>query len=163
MRGSVFSAFRAWQQKSSTTPSLPPTSLKQNTETATLYDTIWHYFALFRLKTCYWSWPPKLTLSSPYMHSCLLNLVAWTPRVSLRLQIRLTNKLVKLMCFMAIGLSRQWCSLPTADAFINPSPGLCCLFHKTLHHFSIGFFFRKPVVTCFFAGVILPYDMGTTC
>ena len=43
-----------------TTPSLPPTPLEENTEIATLYDTIWHYFARFRLKTCYCSWPPNI-------------------------------------------------------------------------------------------------------
>ena len=32
---------------------------KENTEIATLHDTMWHYFVRFRLKICYCSWPPK--------------------------------------------------------------------------------------------------------
>ena len=35
----------------------PPT---ENTEIATLCDTMRHYFARFRLKICYCSWPPKV-------------------------------------------------------------------------------------------------------
>ena len=41
-----------------TTPSLPPTP-EENTAIATLHNTMRHYFARFRLKICFCSWPPK--------------------------------------------------------------------------------------------------------
>ena len=72
--GSVFSAFWAWQNLCScpmfrTQPPLsflqPP---KENTEIATLHNAMWHYFARFRLKICYYSWPPK----SPTFWSLLI-------------------------------------------------------------------------------------------
>ena len=65
MRESVFPAFCARQKSCScptfrTQPPLPSLQLpNENTEIATLYDTMRHYFARFRLKICYCSWPPN--------------------------------------------------------------------------------------------------------
>ena len=44
------------------TPSLPPTP-KENTEIATLYDTMERYFTR-SLRICYCSWPPKIILQN---------------------------------------------------------------------------------------------------
>ena len=51
-----------------TTPSLPPQPPKANTEIATQDNTMWHYFARFRLRTCYCSWPPN----NPRVNSTIL-------------------------------------------------------------------------------------------
>ena len=74
--GSVFSAFSAWQKswscpKLQTQPPLPSSNplkiSKENKESASLYDTILHYFVW----KCYCSWPPKTI--TKYWVKCLKN------------------------------------------------------------------------------------------
>ena len=103
------------------------------------------------------------TLSSPYMHTCLPSLVGWRLKVSLRLQIRLTTKLVKLICFMAIGLARQslmphpvvFCCQLQIPLSIPPQTYVV-FFHKTCASFFLPWFSLENRLL----RASLQYDMG---